>query len=212
MEPAQENDKKKISSLISWLKKIIASFSSKETRIFKILVVVAVLSGGAFLWGVHRASLEIVPAHGGSFAEGIVGTPRFINPLLAVSDADRDMTALVYSGLMRLTSDDLLIPDLAETYTVSPNGLTYTFTLRKNIFFHDRSPVTSDDVLFTILKTQENAINRPRRPSWDEVSIKTDESKSVIFSLKQPYAPFQLAGRGLFMAFSFVFKIVKSTS
>ena len=190
MEPAQENDKKKISSLISWLKKIIASFSSKETRIFKILVVVAVLSGGAFLWGVHRASLEIVPAHGGSFAEGIVGTPRFINPLLAVSDADRDITALVYSGLMRLTSDDLLIPDLAETYTVSPNGLTYTFTLRKNIFFHDRSPVTSDDVLFTILKTQENAIKSPRRASWDGVSIKTDGPNTVIFTLKQPYAPF----------------------
>ncbi|MBI5004569.1 MAG: hypothetical protein HZC04_00055 [Candidatus Lloydbacteria bacterium] len=190
MEPTQENDRKKISSLISWLKKIIASFSSEEKRIFKILVIVAVASGAAFLWGAHRASLEAVPTHGGSFTEGIIGTPRFINPLLAVSDADRDMTALVYSGLMRLTSDDLLIPDLAQSYTVSPNGLTYTFTLRKNIFFHDNTPVTSDDVLFTVLKTQESSIKSPRRASWDGVSVKTDGPNIVIFTLKQPYAPF----------------------
>ncbi|MBI5005465.1 MAG: hypothetical protein HZC03_02590 [Candidatus Lloydbacteria bacterium] len=190
MEPAQETDKKKFSFLILWLKKIIASFSPKENRIFKMLIIVAVVSGVSFLWGIHRSSLETIPAHGGSLTEGILGTPRFINPLLAISDADRDMTALVYSGLMRLSSDDILIPDLAETYTVSPDGLTYTFTLRKNIFFHDNSPVTSSDVLFTILKAQESAIKSPRRANWDGISVKTDGPNTVIFTLKQPYAPF----------------------
>lgn len=107
-----------------------------------------------------------------------------------MSDADRDMSALVYSGLMRLSSDDTLIPDLAETYAVSPDGLTYTFTLRKNIFFHDNRPVTSDDIIFTVLKAQDNTIKSPRRASWDGVSVKTDGPHTVIFTLKQPYAPF----------------------
>lgn len=190
MEPTRETDKRFLPLLISWLKKIIASFSAEEKRIFKILVVTALVSGVSFLWGLHRSFLVTIPAHGGSLTEGIVGTPRFINPLLAVSDADRDMTSLVYSGLMRLASDDALILDLAETYTVSPDGLTYTFTMRKNIFFHDGSRVTSDDVVFTILKAQESAIKSPKRANWDGVSIKTDGPDTVIFTLKQPYAPF----------------------
>lgn len=176
--------------MISRLKEIIASFSIKEKQIFKILVLTAVLSGSSFLWVLQRSFLETIPARGGSFSEGIIGTPRFINPLLAVSDADRDMTTLVYSGLMRLAPDDTLIPDLAQTYTISPDGRTYTFTLRENLFFHDRSPVTSEDVAFTILKAQESAVKSPRRANWDGVSVKTDGPDTVIFVLKQPYAPF----------------------
>lgn len=42
-----------------------------------------------------------VPLDGGSITEGIIGTPRFINPVLASSDIDRDLVSLIYSGLMR---------------------------------------------------------------------------------------------------------------
>ena len=42
-----------------------------------------------------------VPAYGGTLTEGIIGTPRFINPVLASSDADRDLVALTHSGLLR---------------------------------------------------------------------------------------------------------------
>ena len=93
-----------------------------------------------------------VPAYGGSFTEGIIGIPRFINPLIAVSDADRDLTLLAYSGLMRATASGTLIPDLALNYEISDDGLVYTFTIKDTAVFHDGTPVTADDVIFTITK------------------------------------------------------------
>ena len=133
-----------------------------------------------------------VPRHGGSLAEGIIGRPRFINPVIAKSDADRDMAALIYSGLLKATPDGNIIPDLAAGYTISPDGLTYTFTLRDDLVWHDGEPITSQDVLFTIEKVRDPglAIKSPRRASWDGVGVSTPDAKTVTFQIKQPYAPF----------------------
>ncbi len=79
-----------------------------------------VLIIGAF-WLAATVSMrftEEIPAQGGSYAEALIGTPRFINPVLALSDVDRDMVQLVFSGLMRTTNDGV-VPDLAESYTLS---------------------------------------------------------------------------------------------
>lgn len=130
-----------------------------------------------------------VPADGGSLTEGVIGIPRFINPLLAISEADRDMTILVYSGLMRATKSGI-IPDLAESYTVSDTGLIYTFTLRENIFFHDGSPITADDIEFTVLKAQDPALKSPKRANWEGVTVEKIDERQIRFTLKQPYAPF----------------------
>lgn len=131
-----------------------------------------------------------IPARGGSFTEGELGTPRFINPLLAASDPDRDLVALVYSGLLRVGPNGNLIPDLADTYTVSEDGLTYTFVLKENLRWHDGEPITSDDVAFTIEMVQNELAKSPRRAHWEGVSVETLDEKTVAFTLKQPYAPF----------------------
>ena len=142
------------------------------------------------LYQVNNAYLVEVPTTGGSLNEGIIGTPRFINPLLAISDADRDLTTLVYSGLMKAQPDGTLIPDLADSFTVSDNGLTYTFTLKKNVTFSDGSPITADDVLFTIAKAQDPLLKSPRRSNWDGVTATKQDDQTVVFTLKQPYSPF----------------------
>ena len=74
------------------------------------------------------------PAYGGTLTEGIIGTPRFINPVLASSDADRDLVALTHSGLLIPDNRYRLINDMAEKYDVSEDGLVYTFTLKPNLF------------------------------------------------------------------------------
>ena len=131
-----------------------------------------------------------VPATGGTLSEGIVGIPRFINPLLAFSDADRDMTALIYSGLLKLNANGNLVPDLAKSYKISPDGLTYDFILKDNIYFQDGIPVTASDVKFTIEKAQDPALKSPKRPDWDKVGIEQVSDKEIKFILKQPYASF----------------------
>lgn len=152
----------------------------------------AVFIGGItiLLWLTNQSWLVSVPVRGGGYTEGLTGTPRFINPLLASSPVDRDLTTLIYSGLLRSTGGGELIPDLAESYTISSDGLTYSFTLKPDLVWHDGKPVTTDDIVFTVMKTKEPALKSPRRASWEGVEIEKIDDRHVVFKLKQPYTLF----------------------
>jgi len=181
---------KKFIAFLGRLNDIIRTFPKKEYWGFLGLVAVASLSVLVIAAKVNNlASLE-TPVVGGQITEGIIGTPRFINPILAISDADRDLTALVYSGLMRKTPDGQVTPDLAERYEISDDGLNYTFFIRKEAVFHDHKPVTADDVIFTITTAQNITLKSPRKTSWEGVEIEKLDERAVKFTLKQPYASF----------------------
>jgi ABC-type transport system substrate-binding protein len=60
----------------------------------------------------------------------------------------------------------------------------YTFTLRKNATFHDNIPVTADDVVFTISKTQDPALKSPVRANWNGVEVEKVDDRTVRFTLK----------------------------
>lgn len=143
-----------------------------------------------FVWQVNNKFLFDVPGDGGSLTEGIIGTPRFINPILAISDADRDLTALIYSSLMRPDNKRELILDLAEKYEVSQDNLSYTFTLKSGLEWPDRKPITSDDIIFTIKEVKDSDIKSPRRASWEGVEVEKIDDRIIKFTLKKPYAPF----------------------
>lgn len=134
------------------------------------------------------------PTYGGSVSEGILGTPRFINPVLAVSDVDRDLVKLAYSGLMRsVTNTDNvteIIPDLAESYTLSNDGKTYTFILRDNAVFHDRTPVTSADVLFTVNTIQDSRFQSPLLNQWSGITTNIIDDRTISFTLSRPFSGF----------------------
>jgi peptide/nickel transport system substrate-binding protein len=170
--------------------KAIGTFSLTEKIIFYIFVGIFILSGLTLVYRLNEAFMEEVPARGGILTEGVIGTPRFINPLLATSEADKDLTQLVYSGLLKATPKGDLVPDLAESYTVSPDGLTYDFILKNNAYFHNGQKVTADDVLFTVQKAQDPALKSPKRANWDGISVEKVSDKEIKFTLKQPYYPF----------------------
>ncbi|MEK7072649.1 MAG: ABC transporter substrate-binding protein, partial [Patescibacteria group bacterium] len=87
-------------------------------------------------------------------------------------------------------ADGTLTPDLAEKYTVSKDGLTYTFTLRKNIYFQNEDSVTADDVVFTINKAKDSIIKSPRKVDWDGVIVRKINDTTIEFTLKQPFSSF----------------------
>ncbi len=169
---------------------IFNSFSITEKVFFLVLVGIFMIAVLALVYRVNSHYMVEIPAHGGQLTEGIVGTPRFINPLLAISDADRDLTALVYSGLIKATPGGDFVPDLALRYSISADGLSYTFVIRPNAIFHDGKPVTSEDVIYTIGKAQDSALKSPRRVNWEGVSMEKVNDHEIVFKLKQPYAPF----------------------
>lgn len=172
--------------------RVLATLPPCLKTVFVVALFVFLLTSFASLIHFSERFLVLIPRHSGSLSEGIIGRPRFINPIIAKSDADRDMVALLYSGLLRATPEGEFIPDLAASYSVSPDGLTYTFILRDNIVWHDGEPITSQDVVFTIEKIRDPglAIKSPRRASWEGVLITAPDAKTVIFHIRQPYAPF----------------------
>lgn len=169
---------------------VARSLSSTGRVLFYIFAALIVFSGGGLLFLLNTHYSVEVPARGGSFTEGDIGTPRFINPVLAISDADNDLTALVYSGLLKTRPDGTYVPDLAQSYEVSDDGRTYTVHLRPDAKFQDGTPVTADDVVFTVNKALDPAIKSPQRADWDGVSVTATDSETVQFTLPSPYAPF----------------------
>lgn len=132
-----------------------------------------------------------VPEQGGVLTEGEVGRPRLINPIFAKTEVDRDLSALIYSGLLRPNGNEL-VPDLAENYTISEDGKTYTFTIRNDATFHDKTPVTAEDVVFTVdhIKNKGLPTKSPLAPNFVGVTASATDAHTVVFTLEQPYAAF----------------------
>lgn len=168
----------------------IRALSPGDRFIAALLSLLVLGTSLAGLLALQRSILVQVPAHGGSLTEGIVGTPRFVNPLLALTDADRDLTALTYAGLMGVDGDGALVPVLAESYSVSEDGQEYTFLLRADAKFSDGSSVTSDDVVFTVERAQDPALKSPELANWANIRAEAVDARTVRFILPKPYAPF----------------------
>lgn len=172
----------------------LSAFSKNERRIFFGAVGVFVVTSIVLLLQVNETFMVRVPAPGGTVTEGVLNTPAHINPLLASSEigseADRDLTMLIYSGLLRADGQGNLVNDLADHYTISDDGLTYTFILKKDLVWHDGKKITADDVIFTIKTAQDSRTKSPKRANWDGVTVERVDDLTVKFSIKKPYAPF----------------------
>jgi peptide/nickel transport system substrate-binding protein len=176
--------------LFKKLSNITSKFSLSEKVFFYIICATLIVSGLSILKRANESIMVNVPTNGGFLKEGIVGSPRFVNPVLAVSDVDHDLSVLIYSGLIKASSKNILEKDLAESYEISEDGLEYTFTLKDNIYFHDGIKVTTDDIEFTIKKIQDNTIKSPKRPGFYDVKVEKIDSNIIKFILKKPYVPF----------------------
>lgn len=183
-----------LSRLKKWARLIVAAFkvfSGWERLAFLLAAGLFVAGTGGLTVGLILRGTTIAPAVGGEYREIMIGGPRFLNPVLApANDTDKDMVRLIYSGLLRYDEDTKLAPDLAERYTVSEDGKTYTFYLRKNVKWHDGELFDADDVLFTVRLLQDPEYQSPLRPHWQSVKAEKVDAHTVRLSLQTLYAPF----------------------
>ena len=124
------------------------------------------------------------------YREGVLGRPVSVSPLTARTQADRDLVALVFSGLVRNGPDGTIVPDLAERWTVDDTGAIWTFYLRPDARWQDGEPVTAEDVVFTIRTLQDPAYTGPAAGSWNEVNVATPDSHTVVMTLATPLGGF----------------------
>jgi len=165
--------------------------SKLERNLILALIFVIFVSLGFAGYRFYLVHTETVPGLGGALNEGIVGSPRYLNPVLSpANDADADLTRIIFSSLLKFNSDGGLIPDIAENYNVSSDGKTYDVYLKKNVFWHDGQPLTADDVVFTLKIIQDQNYRSPLRYNWSGVDVQKTDQFALRFILKNAYAPF----------------------
>ena len=120
--------------------------------------------------------------------------PTVLNPLLLTDSASHAVVNMIFDGLFRITPDMELVPDLAEGYKVSKSGLEYTFTLKKDLFWHDGKPVTAHDVKFTFDAIIDPKTNTVRRSQFlvegKPIAWTVIDNRTIKATLPAPFAPF----------------------
>lgn len=186
----QARETSKIPTL-SQLKQFPTLLSKNERSIAVAAFLLFAVTSVGLLYTAFNAQRVDLPAHGGSYTEGLIGAPQLINPLYSLSnDVDHDFVHLIYSGLLRYDSVEGLVPDLASSYTVSEDGTEYTFVLRDHAKWHNGKPVTIDDVIFTYTAIQNPEYRSPLQVSFANVDIVQVDEQTVTFVLDEPFAPF----------------------
>ncbi len=189
MEPFESPSHTK-HSIITRYFATLHSLKTSDGFLLRITLLACVIFGALFLIKLSMDASVQVPTIGGTFAEGIVGTPRFVNPVLAVTRADKDLTGLIYDGLMGLGENDTLVPNVAESVTISEDGLIYNVILKDTVTFHDGTRLTAHDIAFTIARIQNPLLASPLRANFDGVATEEVSEREINFILPEAYAPF----------------------
>jgi peptide/nickel transport system substrate-binding protein len=126
---------------------------------------------------------------GRSIVIGAGSEPDNLNPILGFAP---DGASKIFDGLVSRDASLALVPALAEQLpTASPDGLTWTATLRPNVKFSDGTPVTAQDVVFTFQSVLNPKVNSTIASNYDALAqVSAPDERTVVFGLKYPYAPF----------------------
>lgn len=130
------------------------------------------------------------PAYGDLFIDASIGDASTLLPPLISDAASAGLASLIYSGLVKYDGDLNLVGDLAQSWEISPDGLTLTFKLRRGVKWHDGAPFTARDVLFTY-----QVMVDPKTPtaySGDYLQVKQAEvldDYTFRVTYPQPFAP-----------------------
>ncbi len=127
---------------------------------------------------------------GGTVVVGVTSDPGQLNPGLTTAGGTHAVADNMFNGLLQFNDKLEPQPSLAETWTVSTDGKTYTFNLAKGVTWHDGKPFTSADVKFTFEQILLQFHSRTKAGLENVLDgIDTPNENTVVFRFKQPYAP-----------------------
>jgi peptide/nickel transport system substrate-binding protein len=173
------------------LRNLPAALGVRERLLLFLGTLLLVVGAGMIGFDQYDRATVIVPGVGGTYVEGLLGEPRFVNPLYAsTNDVDADLVQLLYAGLFRVNAQGAIVPDLTEKYTVSDDGKTITVTLADNLRWHDGAQITASDVTFTIQLIQDPTTASPLRGSFRGVEVERIDDVTVRFITERPLAVF----------------------
>jgi peptide/nickel transport system substrate-binding protein len=138
------------------------------------------------------------PRRGGIVRFGVSRTLQTLNPFVRTQSVDHWVRSLVYEGLLAQDEKIEIMPALAQSWTVSPDGLTYQFALRPGVRFHDGRPFTAADVAWSIEYVQDPKNGAYGRSDLAVIEhVQVEDSHRIRVRLRSPFAPFLSALAGI---------------
>ncbi len=130
------------------------------------------------------------PQQGDAIVVGSIGDASRLLPILASDSASGEIVGLLFNGLLKYNERLEIVGDLAESWTVSPDGLTITFVLRPNVRWHDGAPLTAEDMKFTYDKLIDPMVHTPFSSSYELVqSVELLDARTIRIRYREPFAP-----------------------
>ncbi|MEM6616027.1 MAG: ABC transporter substrate-binding protein [Pseudomonadota bacterium] len=123
---------------------------------------------------------------------GMVLEPPMLDPTAGAAAAiDEVVFVNVFEGLTQVASDGSVKPALAESWTISDDGLTYTFTLKSGVKFHDGADFTSEDVIFSFDRARgEDSVNAQKQKFEPIDAMRAIDDTTLEITLKRPTGSF----------------------
>jgi peptide/nickel transport system substrate-binding protein/oligopeptide transport system substrate-binding protein len=146
-----------------------------------------------------------IPMRGGIYRRPLEFNPKTLDPALSIDTYADTVTQQVFDGLIQFDKDLNVIPAIAKSWKISPDGLTYTFYLREGVKFHNGREVTADDFVYSFTRIIDRKSNSPAAHLLEKVlgfnefqDGKTTYVKGLrslgkyIFEIKlsRPFSPF----------------------
>jgi peptide/nickel transport system substrate-binding protein len=153
----------------------------------KLLSAAGVAGATDIAWGVTRA---VGQTRGGTLNTIIQPEPPVLVTAINQQQPTLTIGGKIYESLLRYGIDLKPMPGLAQSWTISPDGKTYTFKLFPNITFHDGKPCTAEDVIFSCTKVLTETHARARGTFMRVEKAEAPDPQTVVFTLKEPFAPF----------------------
>ncbi|HEY4523256.1 MAG TPA: peptide ABC transporter substrate-binding protein [Candidatus Paceibacterota bacterium] len=156
-------------------------FSRKEQFIFVGAAIIFTVTMVIYVASFIDKKTVLLPAMGGTYREGMLTQPVYINPVISNgNEADKDIIALTYST----------VADLAEKITVADNNQVWTVRIKDNVYWHDGTRLTADDIVFTIQSIQNPEANSPLSAAWQGVTPERVSELELTLTTGAPYAFF----------------------
>ncbi len=130
------------------------------------------------------------PAHGGTFVFAIGSDPESLNPAITTGVEALSTDCKMFNGLTYRDRAGKSHPELATDWFIPPDGMKYTFKLRRDVRWHDGQPFTSADVKYTFDNVLAKFHPRAKVAFANVASVETPDAYTVIVKMKKPYGPF----------------------
>ena len=156
-----------------------------------LLVVIISLSFAQSFWQAESYKLNTFTS-GGGYTEGTLGQINSLNPLFATTNSEKTLSKLLFATLSAPDYSGRMGFDLAKSIQTNQTGQTWTIELRNDAVWSDGTPLTTEDVLFTIKTIQNPKVNTSYSSGLSGVKV-TAKDQTLTFALPYPYSSFASA-------------------